>query len=697
MSTVVDVTLRLSPRSIRLGEPMKTTHYLRSLTQIALGIVLVFTLSSCVVPVQNQPAPSSPGQPQTTPPPAQSTYPTPPVPPPPPPTTQPPPVQPVPPPRPRWNNKGWTFLGRKQVNGSRDRDRIVIDSNLGRFNALTIVGRDADIYMDDISVVFYNTRKFQPNLRHRFVANSRTRRIDLPGQYRRIRHLTFRYGNLARGRQATVEIWGKAAPSTDPQPPVIRPQPPRWNSREWTKLGEKWINGRRNNDVLYLSGNGAFTKVTIVVSEADLEVSDLRFTFGNRETFSPQFRQVFRNGSRSRLINLPGRESNRRRNLRQLAFRYRTLTTRGRAKVAVWAKSDIPPPQKPQWNPRGWTKLGEKWVNGRRDKDAFSLSNRGTFTHLMVVVSESDLRMFDMKMRFGNGEKYSPNLAHLFKNGDRSKPISLPGFARTIRQVKFKYGNLPGNGRAKVALYGINRNPAPVPPRWNPQGWIKLGEKRVNGTRDHDSLRIGHHRGMFSHLAIVVSESDLRMDNIVVTFGNRQQFSPRLRHMFKNGSRSRKINLPGEVRNLSRIEFSYGNIAGNAGNGRARVEIWGKPGPVNRPPPVGWNPRGWSKLGSRTVTGNRRHRPDKDRITVRGDEKWRFLTLQVTGSDLELFSVVVTFKNGSQYAPQIRHFFKQGGMTRQINLPGARKIKHIDFTYGNVPGGGRAVMNVWAR
>jgi hypothetical protein len=32
--------------------------------------------------------------------------------------------------------------------------------------------------------------------------------------------------------------------------------------------------------------------------------------------------------------------------------------------------------------------------------------------------------------------------------------IDLPGGARVIRRVEFRYGNLPGGGRARVELWG---------------------------------------------------------------------------------------------------------------------------------------------------------------------------------------------------------------------------------------------------
>jgi hypothetical protein len=42
--------------------------------------------------------------------------------------------------------------------------------------------------------------------------------------------------------------------------------------------------------------------------------------------------------------------------------------------------------------------------------------------------------------------------------------------------------------------------------------------------------------------------------------------------------------------------------------------------------------------------------------------------------------------------------FGKGTATRDIDLPGDRRgIKKVELKYGNLPGGGRAQVEVWAR
>jgi hypothetical protein len=106
-----------------------------------------------------------------------------------------------------------------------------------------------------------------------------------------------------------------------------------------------------------------------------------------------------------------------------------------------------------------------------------------------------------------------------------------------------------------------------------------------------------------------------------------------------------------------------------------------------------WDSRGWTKLGEQTVNG----RVDRDRINVGArDGKFTKLTIVVEDSDLELLDFDVTFVSGEKWNPRLKHYFKANSRTRVIDLPGnERLIKHIDLRYKNLPGGGRAKVEVW--
>jgi len=105
--------------------------------------------------------------------------------------------------------------------------------------------------------------------------------------------------------------------------------------------------------------------------------------------------------------------------------------------------------------PRGdWRKLGERWVDGTHDRDVIAVGAReGAYRRIMIVVEHSPLEMYDVTVRFTDGGTYSPATRHVFGANTHSHVIDLPGSRRTIRSVEFRYGNLPGRGRAQAELW----------------------------------------------------------------------------------------------------------------------------------------------------------------------------------------------------------------------------------------------------
>lgn len=101
-----------------------------------------------------------------------------------------------------------------------------------------------------------------------------------------------------------------------------------------------------------------------------------------------------------------------------------------------------------------WNKLGERWVEGNRDRDVIPVGARdGSYRRIMIVVEHSALEMHDVTIHFADGSSFSPPTRHVFAANTRSHVIDLPGARRNIRSVEFHYGNLPGGGRAQAELW----------------------------------------------------------------------------------------------------------------------------------------------------------------------------------------------------------------------------------------------------
>jgi hypothetical protein len=484
-----------------------------------------------------------------------------------------------------------------------------------------------------------------------------------------------------------------------------------WDSTGWTLLGEQTVDGRRRADsdrVNVGKYEGRFSKLTIVVTDSDLELLEFTVNFPRGQRWAPAgVAHYFRENSRTRVIDLPGDD----RRIESIDLKYRNLPGGGKARVQVWGFKTTgappPPPREFTWDNRGWQMLGEQVVDyGRRaDRDRINVGKyEGRFSKLTVVVLDSDLELLNFDVNFPRGQKWSPALNHYFRENQRTRVIDLPGDDRRIESIDMRYKNLPGGGRARVQVWGFKTTGAPPPPpprefTWDNRGWQMLGEQVVDYGRraDRDRINVGRYEGRFSKLTVVVLDSDLEMLSFQVNFPRGRPYAPAMAHYFRENQRTRVIDLPGDDRTIQSIDMRYKNLPGG---GRARVQVWGFKTDNAAPPPpreFTWDNRGWRMLGEQRVNG----RVDRDRINISWDEGNRFekLMIVVLDSDLELLDFDVQFTRGDPWRPNVKQYFREGTRTRSIDLPGdrARRIKHIDLKYKNLPGGGSARVQVWGK
>jgi hypothetical protein len=100
---------------------------------------------------------------------------------------------------------------------------------------------------------------------------------------------------------------------------------------EWRSLGRRTVDYRLDRDAVVAIGQGAFRAIRLDVEDGDLDMYDVKVTFANGETFSPGTRIQFREGSRSRVIDLPGAA----RVIKRVDFSYRSAGRFGRATRAT--------------------------------------------------------------------------------------------------------------------------------------------------------------------------------------------------------------------------------------------------------------------------------------------------------------------------------------------------------------------------
>ncbi|MBN1697994.1 MAG: hypothetical protein JW881_10810 [Spirochaetales bacterium] len=105
--------------------------------------------------------------------------------------------------------------------------------------------------------------------------------------------------------------------------------------KEWMKIGERKVNLKGEKDVISGFGKGRFRQIMIAVHDSAIEMYDIVIIFANNERYSPKTRLHFAESSRSRVIDLPGKE----RVIKRIEFFYRSKNKRtGRATIEVWGK-----------------------------------------------------------------------------------------------------------------------------------------------------------------------------------------------------------------------------------------------------------------------------------------------------------------------------------------------------------------------
>jgi hypothetical protein len=231
-------------------------------------------------------------------------------------------------------------------------------------------------------------------------------------------------------------------------------------------------------------------------------------------------------------------------------------------------------------------------VSFASERDVINVgAHEGRYTAVKLEVDGGNLEMYDVRITFGDGKSWSPATRLRFHEGSWSRTIDLPGDARAIRRITFRYRSEGRRGRAWVRVYGrealvppppsIQPPHPPHPPHSRderpsdvPAGWDRIATRNVSFRVDHDAV-VAIGQGMFRALRIDVDDATIEMYNIKVTFADGSVFSPQTRVVFGADTRSRVIDLPGAARTIRRIDFYYRSVDRRP-VGRATVQVYGR-------------------------------------------------------------------------------------------------------------------------
>ena len=231
---------------------------------------------------------------------------------------------------------------------------------------------------------------------------------------------------------------------------------------EWDRLGSRKVAfGGDHDTIVVTAAEGVFNAIRLEVDKGDLELWDVVVTFGDGEKFSPATRFMFDQGTHSRVIDLPGAS----RVIRKVDFFYKSKLRRGHATMSLFGRHPtlvapvdpvVPVAPVTPIEPR-WDRLGERQVKFRGERDVIPVTvAEGTFKAIKLEIDSGDLELYDVVVTFGNGETFSPTTRFAFREGSMSRTIDLPGDARVIKKVEFRYRSTLAKGRAKLVLWGLH-------------------------------------------------------------------------------------------------------------------------------------------------------------------------------------------------------------------------------------------------
>jgi Protein of unknown function (DUF2541) len=219
-----------------------------------------------------------------------------------------------------------------------------------------------------------------------------------------------------------------------------------------------------------------------------------------------------------------------------------------------------------------WVLLGQTTVDGQRDRDRIAIGRaEGRFPSIQLRVSGGPVEFHRVIVNFANGTNEEVEVRENIRAGGQTRAIDLRGNDRVINSVEFLYGKgtwRPGV-RPRVTLYGVKF----APPRPGP--WALLGQTTVDGQRDRDTIAIGRSEGRFGSIQLRVTGAPVEFQRVVVRYANGTSEEVEFRDNIPAGGQTRAIDLRGNDRVISSVEFLYSKARWRRG-ARPRVALYGR-------------------------------------------------------------------------------------------------------------------------
>jgi hypothetical protein len=229
----------------------------------------------------------------------------------------------------------------------------------------------------------------------------------------------------------------------------------------WKLLGSQTVGLNTDRDVFYVGSEGRFEALRFRVYDNKVAVGDVKVFYGNGTTERLNVQEHIWAGQMTKAYDLKGDH----RLIKRVEVIYQTEGSPkfGRAKMEIYGLQSAvgggwPTPSPTPGQVGGWEVIGLQSVGFIVDRDTIHVgSGKGRFRKIMLKVQDHDVYMYDLRVRFQNGEVQDVPVANLIRAGHSTGVLDLNGEHRTIERVDMVYRTRPGfYGQARVTLVGLH-------------------------------------------------------------------------------------------------------------------------------------------------------------------------------------------------------------------------------------------------
>jgi Protein of unknown function (DUF2541) len=230
------------------------------------------------------------------------------------------------------------------------------------------------------------------------------------------------------------------------------------SANTWTLLGQQQVGFDVDKDVFHVGREeGRFDALRFRVIGNKVIVADVIVHYGNGTTQHLNVKEHMLPGETTPAYDLKG--DHRRIDRIEVLYQTEGAKLNGRATMQVLgSRFDDTGSNGGSGggNSTGWETLGSRSVGFHVDHDSIKVGDtKGLFRALKLSVQDHDVYMYNLRVRFANGEDQELPVNSLIKAGQSTPYLDLTGDKRTIDRIDMVYRTKPGfYGMAQVTVAG---------------------------------------------------------------------------------------------------------------------------------------------------------------------------------------------------------------------------------------------------